>query len=119
MRSPRGPPNGPALPSPTTRIWAPESTPAGTVTPTGSTAPRTPRTRGPRARAADTAVLAPEVDARRNGHADRLDSPAHAATEARRAPAAFPGAGRPAFGTRRGPVHVEPRSRPPHHLGQS
>src|SRR4029450_4208903 len=45
MRSPRGPPNGPALPSPVTRIWAPESTPAGTLTPTGSTTRRTPRPR--------------------------------------------------------------------------
>ena len=45
IKSPRGPPNGPAFPSSVTRICAPESTPAGTATSTGSTTRRTPRPR--------------------------------------------------------------------------
>ena len=41
--SPRGPPKGPACPSPGTRNWAPESTPAGMFTVIRSVARRTPR----------------------------------------------------------------------------
>ena len=61
IRSPRGPPNGPALPSPRTRICEPESTPAGIVTDTGSTARRTPRPPQEGHRASPTTPVAPHL----------------------------------------------------------
>src|SRR5262245_4496115 len=58
------------------------------------------------------------VDTRRNAHADRLHDAAHTATETRRAPAAFSGARRPAFGARREPLNVQPNLRSANPLGE-
>src|SRR5262249_34640106 len=96
IRSPRGPPNGPAFPSPATRTCAPESTPAGTDTATGSTTRRTPRPRHAEHRPSRPAPLAPHfVQAENRWTSSRTFAPPTTSAKDRSTPALTPSPRRP------------------------